>query len=378
MGFRATIAARQDSEAMMSIKRKLFGVIIALNAIFVGPVNASDGPLDAVLARLDKLEKENSALRERVRNLEAPDKTPLSRTARAANPTALVAIVPPLGANPNNARATATFADAVTTRSQSPFRGPYIGVLGGLDFYTGQNAPIQTWTPAPIEGGLLGVFGGYNETLGSIVVGTEVRLNRGFGQIETDTPSPPDYFNFNSHSLPVFLQSGCCDSPSLHPLSSPSDPYVLAPSSYTSTKIMKTYGGDVSARTGFVAFDEWLLYARLAAGAQLFDASRTTSTTDTLCGSPIVTRTITPNHTYTDYLTSCGRTSTTTTAFTQSETSVTPYLSVGFGIEKNVENFFGRGEVEIIDYLGSFNGTLMQYTPFYQLRLTGGVGYRFQ
>jgi hypothetical protein len=112
-------------------------------------------------------------------------------------------------------------------------------------------------------------------------------------------------------------------------------------------------------------------------GIQLFESTLTNTRDFTRCNGPIVTRTAISPISFSDSVTGCSSISTSHSVDVTTESSISPYITVGAGIERNFGRVFGRVEGEFIDYLGQFNGKTMQYQPFYETRFTAGAGYRF-
>ena len=77
-----------------AIMKMLFAAALAAVAIVLAPGNVSAQSNDAILRRLEVLEKENTALRDRVHRLEAKNNAPAQATAAtASSPAAAYAMV---------------------------------------------------------------------------------------------------------------------------------------------------------------------------------------------------------------------------------------------------------------------------------------------
>jgi opacity protein-like surface antigen len=358
---------------MARILARICGVLCLLLVI---TQQASAQDMQALIARLDRLERENLAVKARLDHLEHAQ--PRHSSTAQVRPSKL-----------NYSKLPSAKPALVNI---GYFDGPYVGVFGGTEISNGQRQPQPTpsyvcnflscynaWSETGKRHGLIGSVFGYNYTIGSILIGAEGRIHYNLFRDEFNGPS-----SSSSNSLPVFVQSQTCfvctpfyyNSPS-YPKPTYNGDLYFSYSSRTESAVKKTFGGDASIRLGAVALENWLLYARSGLGVQLFDSTFTNTRDFTKCNGPIVTRTVISPISFSDSVKGCSSISTSHTVDVTTESSISPYITVGAGIERNFGRAFGRVEGEFIDYLGQFNGKTMQIQPFYETRFTAGAGYRF-
>lgn len=139
---------------------------------------------DAILQRLEKLEKENSALRERVRRLEQPQED-----TGAWKPTSAAAVVgkQPTTVVTRSLQPTASKYDApggtYPAERRDNWSGFYLGAHGGYGWSKNDFSTVVSLNPILALGGIdsdgavFGGHAGYNWQKGSIVGGLEIDIS---------------------------------------------------------------------------------------------------------------------------------------------------------------------------------------------------------
>jgi outer membrane immunogenic protein len=140
---------------------------------------------DAILQRLERLEKENSELRERVRRLEKPQVE-----TGSLKPTSAAVVVPkdPAPIVSRSLQPTASRMDAPGSSDPAAERrdrwsGFYLGVHGGYGSSKNDFATVVPFDPTltiggiDADGGVFGGHAGYNWQRGAIVAGLEIDIS---------------------------------------------------------------------------------------------------------------------------------------------------------------------------------------------------------
>ncbi|WP_133771219.1 hypothetical protein [Enterovirga rhinocerotis] len=274
---------------------------------------------------MDRLERENAALRAEVHALKGRP----SRPARA--PAAARGIAP---------TAPAALASAEAAKP-SPFDGAYVGAFGGVTFAGDQMGrplpgtstvnPIYPYgyTPNRVRASdanaSFGLLAGYGETVGSLYLGGEVRAD-----LRDQRRAYIDRMSYLPYHAAVSWQKASIEG-----------------------------GADASLRVG-LTFDEWLVFGRIGAGAAFIRGSTGASQWAYWLGPAI--------------LPAARRTS----------DAVTPYVTIGVGVERAFGPAFIRLDTEIINYLGSAGtfssdkkSSVLSFGQFYDGRVTAAIGYRW-
>jgi outer membrane immunogenic protein len=136
--------------------------------------SASSASSDAILKRLDALEKENRALRDRVQHLEAGKRNTASVTASTATP-----VIAPVSPAPSGTSAMAMATKAPISPASAPYNwtGFYVGGhLGGGISRNQWSDPLASPSDQGSHnatGVLGGMQAGYNWQMGQLVLGVE-------------------------------------------------------------------------------------------------------------------------------------------------------------------------------------------------------------
>jgi len=190
---------------------------LAIIAVSLPGAKAYSQPLDAILARLESLERENSALRERVHRLESP------KTLRPTNAAIGVPTRPTLISQPASAGSGAS-ATAGRARSDDGWSGPYFGAsFGGVvsrsqvtsaDVYTAAfpgtpptnlNGTYGFGTAGWSNGGgvTVDLFGGVNSRIGNLLVGLQIEGSLAQATVRTTGKRRYIYFDGSGPIGPV-------------------------------------------------------------------------------------------------------------------------------------------------------------------------------
>lgn len=166
----------------------VFGAAVAAFALLAFSASAPAQSVDAIVKRLEALEKENSALRQRVHRLEAG-----KQRVASAQPSAPVATAPLFNSPAMTAQASVNKAPMSMMMPSTKWNGLYIGAHGGYAFSdwlpptpnTGLASNLQ------LQGGFGGIQAGYNIQLAPRwLIGVEQDISVGKVSATQSQPYP--------------------------------------------------------------------------------------------------------------------------------------------------------------------------------------------
>lgn len=279
---------------------------------------------------------------------------------------------------------------------RSTFDGVYVGAFGGFataerqagqpkvygstDSVVGPNGSITpvNFTRRLSSDAFGGALAGYGASTGALYLGVEVRAQLDDGRTAASGATQ------STSTLPRLIQ--LLNGPAPFPPLPQVQPFDLTNYSVTRNTVEMLGGGDVSGRLGWIVDGNWMIFGRLGGGVSVIRETSRTSSASTTCNTPVVRRQIPSALFVVDSVIGCTSTSSAANTIKSSTNHLSPYLTFGLGVERNFGPYFARIEGEIQQHLGSARTSGVTYATamseplfshFYQLRLSGAVGYRW-
>lgn len=260
-----------------------------------------------------------------------------------------------------------------TAAFKSRFDGSYVGLTGGYDFSLSSTDQRGSFPVVPLDslqGGKVGVIGGYNATSNALLMGFEARAQYSFSRSSASTS-----FYQPGTSLPsrqMWMQCYGCSQDFLDNYPISNNPIILNYSQTNSIVRTRPWQGDLSLRAG-VIFQDWLIFAKFGAGAEETVTKTTRDSSGTsVCDPTVVRQRPAINEVQ---LVAVGCKSVTPGPITETQDRYwSPIAILGFGVERNFGSVFVRAESEMVTHFGTQqNGDSIYYTPAVNV----SVGYRF-
>lgn len=231
----------------------------------------------------------------------------------------------------------------------------------------------STFSYTRLSGYELGLSAGFNKTVGNTLVGIEVS-----GRYEPSSNQKKSGSVSYAGTLPASYPAGVV-----------SGTYSYLTGYSSSGEIERTASVDVAGRLGTI-IEDWLLFGKFGAGASLFQARQTTTRTDRTCVNPTInpppaavgsfvpgSGSIRGSAFVSTPILGCESSSDSATLVNSvKRTALLPYLTFGGGFERNIGDWFFRGDFSVNTYLPMDNSLSITAT-FATYSAHVGLGYRF-
>ena len=339
---------------MSGFKMRIFrGVVLAATLANSSSVWALDE--QALLRRLEAVERENATLKKRIAKIEhqearksKPAKHAESRAIVAANQTASIVI--PEGAPQESGFA--GFYGGVNAGGALTLSNPY---SGNTSLLRGTNYTIAF---------------GYNVVRGDLFLGLEARASKSFSRAVQNKS-----FGWLIGPLPMILGSETCYGCSgVVPMFPAPTSFTFGQTTHNRYAFSKDYGFDLSFRPG-VIINDFLFFSRVGLGIEHFTLKSESWATTNNCTAP-ETQTTSGRDSWSMSLLGCNKMKNDNTYTNISTQAFVPYSTISFGAEHNFDRYFIRGEFGMNYYMFARNSVGIP-AGFGEFAASAGAGIRF-
>jgi hypothetical protein len=221
-----------------------------------------------------------------------------------------------------------------------------------------------------LRGAAYSIALGYNVVRDDFLLGLEARASKSFSRAVQNDSS-----GWSIGPLPMILGSETCYGCSgVVPMFPAPTSYTFGQQTHNRYAFSKDYGFDLSFRPG-VIINGFLLFSRVGLGIEHFTLNSESWTTTNNCTAPAL-QTTSSTYSWSMNLVGCNKFDN-ITAYTQKVTQAfLPYSIIGFGLEKNFDRYFIRGEFGMNYYMFARNSVSVP-AGFGEFKASAGAGIRF-